>query len=276
VTVFARTDPTQKLAIIRAWQERGHVVAMTGDGVNDGPALRRADIGIAMGAGGTELARQAADLVLTDDDLATVLAAAEEGRRVYANVRRFLLYGLAGGMAEILVMLLGPAFGMALPLLPAQILWINLLTHGLPGVALGAEPAEPDVMARGPRPPAQSVIGAGLWRRVLTVGVVVTATSLAVGVWAHHTGREWQTMLFLALAMAQFGVALGVRARPGTWQNPFLLLALAAAYGLQVAGVALAPLRSLLETRPLTVGQVAAVSLVAVAGYLAARLARRR
>ena len=276
VTVFARTDPAQKLAIISAWQERGHVVAMTGDGVNDGPALRRADIGIAMGAGGTELARQSADLVLTDDNLATVLAAAEEGRRVYANVRRFLLYGLAGGLAEILVMLLGPAFGLALPLLPAQILWINLLTHGLPGVALGAEPPEPDVMARGPRPPAQSVVGAGLWGRVLTVGLVVTATSLGVGVWAHGTGRAWQTMLFLALAMAQFGVALGVRARPGTWENPFLLLALVAAYALQVAGVALPPLRSLLETDALPADQIAAISLVAVAGYLAARLTRRR
>jgi Ca2+-transporting ATPase len=275
VTVFARTDPTQKLAVISAWQARGHVVAMTGDGVNDGPALRRADIGIAMGAGGTELARQSADLILTDDDLATVLAAAEEGRRVYANVRRFLLYGLAGGLAEILVMLLGPVFGMALPLLPAQILWINLLTHGLPGVALGAEPSEPDAMARGPQPPAQSVIGAGLWRRVLTVGAVVTATSLGVGVWAHATGRTWQTMLFLSLAMAQFGVALGVRARPGSWQNPFLLLALVAAYVLQVAGVALPPLRSLLETHALPAGQIAIISLVAVPGYLAARLARR-
>jgi Ca2+-transporting ATPase len=275
VTVFARTDPAQKLAIISAWQARGHVVAMTGDGVNDGPALRRADIGIAMGAGGTELARQSADLILTDDNLATVLAAAEEGRRVYANVRRFLLYGLAGGVAEILVMLIGPAFGMALPLLPAQILWINLLTHGLPGVALGAEPSEPEAMARGPQPPAQSVIGAGLWRRVLTVGLVVTATSLGVGIWAHQTGRQWQTMLFLALAMAQFGVALGVRARPGSWQNPFLLLALVVAYSLQVAGVALPPLRSLLETHALPAGQIAAISLVAVVGYLSARLAHR-
>jgi Ca2+-transporting ATPase len=276
VTVFARTDPTQKLDIVRAWQDRGHVIAMTGDGVNDGPALRRADIGVAMGRQGTEIARQAADLVLTDDDLATVVAATEEGRRVYANVRRFLLYGLAGGTAEIVVMLLGPIFGLALPLLPAQILWVNLLTHGLPGVALGAEPSEPDVMRRGPRPPAESVIGDGLWRRVLALGLVVTVLSLGVGVWAHHAGRPWQSMLFLALATAQFGVALGVRARPGTWTNPFLLVAVAAALVLQLAGLYLPPLQSLLDTESLSAGQVAAVSLVAVASYLATRLVRER
>jgi phosphoserine phosphatase len=131
--VFARATPEQKLDIIQARRDAGDVVAMTGDGVNDGPALHRADIGVAMGRRGTEVARQAADLVLADDELATVVAAAEEGRRVYANIRRFLLYGLSGGTAEILVMLAGPLVGLALPLLPAQILWVNLLTHGLPG-----------------------------------------------------------------------------------------------------------------------------------------------
>ncbi len=150
--VFARAAPEQKLAIISARQAAGDVVAMTGDGVNDGPALRHADIGVAMGQRGTEVARQAADLILADDNLQTVVAAAEEGRRVYGNIRRFLLYGLSGGSAEILVMLAGPALGLALPLLPAQILWVNLLTHGLPGVALGGEPANPGVMGRPPRP----------------------------------------------------------------------------------------------------------------------------
>ena len=168
--VFARATPEQKLAIIAARQAAGDVVAMTGDGVNDGPALRRADIGVAMGRRGTEVARQAADLVLADDDLGTVVVAAEEGRRVYANIRRFLLYGLAGGSAEIVVMLAGPLVGLPLPLLPAQILWVNLLTHGLPGVALGSEPADPAAMRRPPRPPAESVLGAGLWQRIVRVG----------------------------------------------------------------------------------------------------------
>ena len=191
--MFARATPEQKLDIIQARRDRGDVVAMTGDGVNDGPALHRADIGVAMGERGTEVARQAADLVLADDDLATVVAAAEEGRRVYANIRRFLLYGLSGGTAEILVMLAGPFVGLALPLLPAQILWINLLTHGLPGVALGSEPVDPAVMRRPPRPPAESVLGAGLWQRILRVGIVITAVTLGVALWAHATGRPWQT-----------------------------------------------------------------------------------
>jgi Ca2+-transporting ATPase len=153
--VFARALPAQKLAVIEAHRQAGNVVAMTGDGVNDAPAMRRADIGVAMGRRGTEVARQAADLVLADDELATVVSAAEEGRRVYANIRRFLLYALAGGSAEIIVMLLGPLAGLPLPLLPAQILWINLLTHGLPGVALGSEPVEPGTTRRPPRPPAR-------------------------------------------------------------------------------------------------------------------------
>ena len=203
--MFARATPAQKLDIVQARRDHGDVVAMTGDGVNDGPALRRADIGVAMGQRGTEVARQAADLVLADDDLATVVAAVEEGRRVYANIRRFLLYGLSGGTAEILVMLAGPFVGLPLPLLPAQILWINLLTHGLPGVALGSEPVDPAVMRRPPRPPAESVLGAGLWQRILRVGVVIAAVTLGVAVWADTTGRPWQTMAFFALGTTQLG-----------------------------------------------------------------------
>ena len=272
--VFARAAPEQKLAIISARQAAGDVVAMTGDGVNDGPALRHADIGVAMGKRGTEVARQAADLILADDNLQTVVAAAEEGRRVYGNIRRFLLYALSGGTAEIIVMLAGPALGLALPLLPAQILWVNLLTHGLPGVALGGEPANPGAMSRPPRPPAESVLGAGLWQRIIRVGLVVAAVTLGVALWGHATGRPWQSMAFFALGTTQLAVALGSRARPGTLANPMLLAAVAGALALQFAGLYLPFLQELLHTRPLTGLDLLVVFLLSTLGYAAVRLDR--
>jgi Ca2+-transporting ATPase len=274
VRVFARASPQQKLSIIDALRGSGQIVAMTGDGVNDGPALHRADIGVAMGKHGTEVARQAADLVLADDDLATVVAAAEEGRRVYANIRRFLLYALSGGVAEIAVMLSGPLVGLPLPLLPAQILWINLLTHGIPGLALGSEPADPAAMHRPPRPPTESVLGAGLWQRVARIGVVIAAVTVGVGVWANATGRPWQTMTFFALGATQLAVALGSRARPRTLANPMLLAAVAASLLLQLAAVYLPPLRDVLGTQPVTVTDLLIVGAVSTLGYVAIRLDR--
>ncbi|MET7336136.1 cation-transporting P-type ATPase [Nonomuraea sp. NPDC005650] len=274
VSVYARATPRQKLDIIEDLRAHGETLAMTGDGVNDSPALRRADIGVAMGERGTEVARQAADLVLADDNLDTVVAAVEEGRRVYANIRRFLVYGLSGGAAEIAVMLLGPFAGLALPLLPAQILWINLLTHGLPGVALGGEPAIPGAMADPPRPPSQSILGAGLWQRLIRIAVVLTAVTLGVAVWAHQTGRPWQSMAFFALGATQLGVALGSRTRPGTLANPMLLLAVAGALVLQLAGLYLPPLQELLGTQPPALGDLLIVSALSVLGYVAVRLDR--
>ncbi|GAA1833798.1 cation-translocating P-type ATPase [Luedemannella flava] len=269
--VFARVRPEQKLDIVAALQERGHIVAMTGDGVNDAPALRRADIGVAMGAGGTEVARQAADLVLTDDNLATVATAVHEGRRIYDNIRRFLGYGLSGGLAEIVVMLVGPAFGLAVPLLPAQILWVNLLTHGLPGVALGAEPAEPGNMRRPPRPPSESVLGRGLVAVVLWTGAAISLVVLGVAVWARETGAPWQSMAFVTLGLAQLGVALAVRVprRHGVPGNPSLFAAVALSAFLQVAAVAFGPLRTLLGTEPLSVAQLAGCLVVSLLPGLA-------
>jgi Ca2+-transporting ATPase len=272
--VFARATPEQKLDIIQARRAGGDIVAMTGDGVNDGPALRRSDIGVAMGQRGTEVARQAADLILADDELSTVVAAAEEGRRVYSNIRRFLLYGLSGGAAEIAVMLAGPFLGLPLILLPAQILWVNLLTHGLPGVALGSEPVDPGVMRRPPRPPAESVLGAGLWARILRVGVVIAGVTLAVAVWGHETGRPWQSMAFFALGATQLTVAIGSRARPGTWTNPWLLVAVAGALALQFAGLYVPFLRELLGTQPLSLLDIAVCAALSTLGYAAIRLDR--
>ncbi|WP_433190145.1 cation-translocating P-type ATPase [Actinoallomurus sp. CA-150999] len=275
ITVFARATPHHKLHIIQTLRERGQVVAMTGDGVNDGPALRRADIGVAMGRRGTEVARQAADLVLADDQLGTVVAAVEEGRRVYGNMRRFLIYALSGGAAEIAVMLLGPFLGLALPLLPAQILWINLITHGLPGVALGGEPAQSGVMTRPPRPPAQSILGGGLWQRVIRIAVVLAAVTLGVALWAHQSGRPWQSMAFFALGVTQLGVALGSRARLCSWANPMLLAAVASAFVMQLAGLYLPPVREMLGTQPLTGPDLLVVIALSTLGFVAVRLDRK-
>jgi P-type Ca2+ transporter type 2C len=254
IGVYARTKPEQKVGIVKAWQDRGHVVAMTGDGVNDAPALRSADIGVAMGGRGTEVARQAADLVLADDDLRTVVVAVGEGRRIFTNIRTFLRYGLSGGFAEVAVILAAPFLGMPLPLNAAQILWINMLTHGLPGVAFGAEPMDPSVMQRPSMSPQKSVLGEGLGRQILGTGVVIGAVSLVAGLLAHAQGEHVQTWVFLTLGLAQLGVALALRAPRGDtgWRGRGLETAVAGAALLQVGGVLFEPLRTLLGTEPVS------------------------
>lgn len=276
VGVYARIRPEQKVQIVRDLQARGHVVAMTGDGVNDAPALRTADIGVAMGKGGTEVARQAADLVLADDDLRTIVVAVEEGRRVYANIRNFLRYAVSGGVAEVLVMLAGPFVGIALPLLPAQILWINMLTHGLPGVAFGAEPAAPDVMQQPSRSPKESVLGGGLGRQIAVLGTVMAVISIVAGLWADMRGLHVQTAIFVTLGMAQLGVALGLRA-PGhrTWRQRGLEVTVGAAALLQLAAVTFVPLQRLLGTRPVAPADLAQMMLLAALPGVAVWIWRR-
>ncbi len=277
IGVYARTRPEQKVDIVSAWQRRGDIVAMTGDGVNDAPALRAADIGVAMGKGGTEVARQAADLVLADDDLRTVVAAVGEGRRIFANIRSFLRYALSGGAAEIIVMLLAPFLGMPVPLLPAQILWINMLTHGLPGVAFGGEPLDPTVMRQPSRSPRESVLGAGLAAQIAATGTLIASVALVAGLWADAAGEHVQSWIFTVLGVAQLGVALALRSpvrHVGLWSHG-LDVAVAGAAVFQLAGVYAPPLQALLGTQAVAGWPLIGLALLATVPGLAIRLTRR-
>ena len=218
VSIYARVTPANKLEIVEMLQKKGHIVAMTGDGVNDSPALKRADIGVAMGITGTDVSKEASDMVLLDDNFATIVAAVEEGRVIYDNIRRFVKFSIAGNVGKVLVMLLTPLLlgaEAAVALLPLQLLWLNLLTDGLLGLGLGVEPAERNTMRRPPRDPAAGIFSEGLGGHVLWVGAIIGVVALVAG-WLYHDPANpddatWQTMIFTTLAFLQVGQALASR-----------------------------------------------------------------
>ncbi|MFZ5481143.1 MAG: cation-translocating P-type ATPase [Myxococcota bacterium] len=211
--VHARVTPEDKLRIVRAWKAKGAVVAMTGDGVNDAPALREAHIGIAMGRGGTEVTREAADMVLSDDNFASIVAAVREGRGIFDNIRKTLVYLLSGNAGELLVMLGAAVAGLPLPLLPIQLLWINLVTDGLPALALVVDPVEADVLARSPRRPEEPMLGRPEWRTVAVTGLLQATVTLAVFAWVLRDEglAEARNMAFTTLVFGELFRAFASR-----------------------------------------------------------------
>ncbi len=248
VSVFARVAPQSKLDIVAALQANDQVVAMTGDGVNDAPALKKANIGIAMGITGTDVSKEASDMVLLDDNFATIVAAVAEGRTIYDNIRKFIKYLMTTNVGELWVMLAAPILGMPLPLMPLQILWMNLVTDGLPALALGVEPAEADVMRRPPTRPNESIFAHGMGVHIVWVGLLMAVISLGVGYayWrvepsGYGEATRWQTMVFTVLTLSQMANVMAIRAgraslfTAGIFTNRPLVLAVAATFLLQVA-----------------------------------------
>ena len=277
--VYARVNPEQKIRIVAALQARGEIVAMTGDGVNDAPALRRADVGVSMGRSGTDVAREASHLVLLDDNFATIVSAVREGRRIYDNIRKFIRYAMTGNLGEIWTIFLAPFVGLPIPLLPIHILWINLVTDGLPGLALAVEPAERNLMRRPPRPPAESVFAHGLWQHMVWVGLLIGGLCIATQAWALESGSaHWQTMVFTVLGLAQLAHVMAIRSERdslltlGIGSNWPLAGAVALTVGLQLAVIYVPWLNALFHTQPLSAAELAACFAIAMVVFVAVEI----
>ncbi|MBH8561265.1 cation-translocating P-type ATPase [Nostoc sp. CENA67] len=273
VSIYARVAPEHKLRIVQALQRRGRFVAMTGDGVNDAPAIKQADIGIAMGITGTDVSKEASDMVLLDDNFATIVAATKEGRVVYTNIRRFIKYILGSNIGEVLTIASAPLIGLGgVPLTPLQILWMNLVTDGLPALALAVEPPEPDVMKRPPFSPRESIFARGLGSYMIRIGIIFAIITISLMAWAynhtHAAGYQgdrdaWKTMVFTTLCIAQMGHAIAIRSNNqltiemNPFSNLFVLGAVVVTTILQLMLVYVPPLREFFGTHYLNLQELA-------------------
>jgi Ca2+-transporting ATPase len=259
IYVYARVAPEQKLKIVQALQNKGHFVAMTGDGVNDAPALKRANIGVAMGITGTDIAKEASSMILLDDNFTTIVKAVREGRRIYDNIRKFIRYLLSTNSGEIWTLFLAPFVGLPMPLQPVHILWINLLTDGLPALALSMEPEEGDIMRLPPRHPQESLFAHGLGGHAIWVGLLMAAVTLSLQAWAIRIeDTHWQSMVFTLLCFLQLGHVMAIRSEraslfsQGLFTNKPLLMSVCSTILLQLCTIYVPALNPVFRTQPLS------------------------